>query len=245
MQGLKAMYESCWPELVREITNYLLSSPKHMPTNPLLIDIDEDDYRSADIRIMIFGQETNDWYGEWGSKDLDQILKAYREFFCSGDCFKYGGHFFNGVSNYLFSIKQQFPDKKVSLVWNNLLKVGKASEKGTPPVDLVQTVIRSFPVIKQEIQILQPNLVIFFTGPNYDHYLISLFNSLKFEPINEWDTRKLARISANDLPIYSFRTYHPHYLWLNGYNRYKESIQACLCGPSTFIQQSVPKLWEI
>ncbi len=39
-------------------------------SSPLLIKIDEKDYKKADKKIMIFGQETYGWHGEFGGKDI-------------------------------------------------------------------------------------------------------------------------------------------------------------------------------
>lgn len=224
MDSLKKLYEEYWPQLNAEISRCISSNPEVLPTNPLLINIDEDIYREADLRIMVFGQETNDWYGPWGNLSLSQTLECYSEFFGSGAWRKYGGHFFNGVRNYHSKIKERFPDKKVSLVWNNILKIGKVKAKGAPSSQIIQATLNSFPVVKEEIRILQPNIIIFFTGPNYDRYLKDSFEYLSLNPMEGWNSRKLAKVAAKELPINSFRTYHPRYLWTDGFKRYQESI---------------------
>ena len=47
-------------------------------SSPLLIKIDEKAYKKADKKIMIFGQETYGWHGEFGDKDI-KFLQEYQE----------------------------------------------------------------------------------------------------------------------------------------------------------------------
>lgn len=82
------------------------------PANPLLLYIDnEEEFKNADIRLMIYGQETNSWY-EKENGSIDDILTLYDGFFNKGDCWKYGGQFWNGISRFLSSLQKKFPEKK-------------------------------------------------------------------------------------------------------------------------------------
>lgn len=61
---LRELYSSKWEQLssamkpIVEGNNYSIK-----PTNPLLLwpCLGENEYDVADVRVMIFGQETNDW----------------------------------------------------------------------------------------------------------------------------------------------------------------------------------------
>lgn len=70
------------------------------------------------------------------------------------------------------------------------------------------------PVIKSEIKILKPDIVIFFTGPYRDKWIEHNFNDAKFlkteTSFSKWP---LAQLVSKYLPEKSFRTYHPNYLW--------------------------------
>ena len=44
-------------------------------SNPLLIKVDEEKYSSAGVKIMIFGQETYGWNGEFGNQDVDRTAE--------------------------------------------------------------------------------------------------------------------------------------------------------------------------
>ena len=73
---LQEIYNSKWNELSDGLNEILKDNSKeNKPTNPLLLYINEDDYKNADIKIMIFGQETNDWEGNF-QNDIN-IFKLY------------------------------------------------------------------------------------------------------------------------------------------------------------------------
>lgn len=216
------LYSSKWDNLTKSISLiYQDDSLLSKPTNPLLIKIDnEEDYSSADIRLMIFGQETNGWYEMEDS--IEGILKGYDEFFNTGYCYSYGGQFWNGVSRFISMISDKYPDKKIRYVWNDIVKIGKSEGKGLPP-DYIYNVERDvFSVIKDEIKIIKPNFLLFFTGPYYDNKIEDNFGKVDFEPILPYNVRQLAKTKIAG--ITAIRTYHPNYLWRNDINSYFDSI---------------------
>ena len=89
------LYNSHWAELSKHLREVVESRDyEENPTNPLLLNIGEQSaYDEADFRIMIFGQETNSWHGDFNG-DITQIQKSYDDFFTAGYCFKVWGTFF-------------------------------------------------------------------------------------------------------------------------------------------------------
>ena len=67
-------------------------------------------------------------------------------------------------------------------------------------------------LLAQEVAVLQPTTVVFFTGPTYDQILLEEFSDVQFQAIGDNPIRALARLSAHGLPFSSFRGYHPNYL---------------------------------
>jgi hypothetical protein len=226
---LSQRYKEEWDALVRNQLTNDVGGDK--PSNPLLLDAPPS-YFAANYRVMIFGQETNDWAGTFphvGS--LDQVLKVYRDFFTNGECYSYGGHFWNGTSRLMRDLEAHLrpSGKTIAVIWNNLIKIGKAKvgEKpsaGTPNDAILNWEDRWFDVISFEVSELNPNLVIFFTGPNYDRFISRSFGDAVFEAINARPVRQLARIKSCGLPVDSIRTYHPNYLWRNGFHQYLTEI---------------------
>ena len=64
---------------------------------------------------MIYGQETNNWYEKFHN-DIQEIGDKYDSFFSKGECWSYGGQFWNGAKRFLELLQQKYPDKKISLI---------------------------------------------------------------------------------------------------------------------------------
>jgi hypothetical protein len=220
-QQLYDLYKKYWPAMLSSLEGNNLS-------NPLLLKINnEEKYQNASLKVMFFGQETNTWEGGLGTKSIEELLGTYSRFFGDGKCFRYGGPFWNTVKDYVTGIKDTNPDKSVEFVWNNLIKLGKADSKGAPKKSLVHAQKEVFPVILKELDILKPDLIVFFTGPRYDQYLRAEWPDLDFHELTHEPARKLALLTDKSLPGKAFRTYHPNYIYMQGkpfYNSVKEAI---------------------
>jgi hypothetical protein len=193
------------------------------PANPLLLYVDrEEEYKNADIRLMIFGQETNSWY-EKGNGTIKELLNNYNGFFNEGGCWKYGGQFWNGISRFLSSLQKKYPEKKFRLIWNNIVKIGKHGDKGFPPDYIYEIERELFDVIPKEMEILNPDIVLFLTGPNYDSIIKDNFGELKYVALPYSTERQLSRVSLKNIP-FAYRTYHPNYLWRNDIDDYFDTI---------------------
>lgn len=124
------------------------------PALPLLIELNDDEaYENADLRIMVFGRETNNWndtnershcpYGtyDFSIRSSDDILNEIRgkhldnepEIYGIGDIYHSYCYEDNGVGKTIFTrrMKQlihqlgnRFGDRKIEAVWNNVSKIG-------------------------------------------------------------------------------------------------------------------------
>lgn len=74
-----------------------------------------------------------------------------------------------------------------------------------------QSYLDTIQTLSREIEIMEPDIILFCTGPGYDKYLEKIF-SITLEPVEGYSPRHLARIRAPRLPKKTFRTYHPGYL---------------------------------
>lgn len=226
---LYELYSSKWNELCTAFKPILEDEDlESWPTNPLLIQIDnEDEFKNADIRVMIFGQETNGWFDGSMTANVDSnlppILNCYNKFYNGGECWSYGGQFWNGFSKFWTMLEAKYPNKKIRYVWNNIVKIGKSENKGFPPDYIYEVERTHFAVIKDELQIIKPNVVLFLTGPNYDNIISDNFGQLTYSEIPSFSQRQLSKVSLPGVD-YAFRTYHPNYLWRNNIESYFNSI---------------------
>lgn len=225
------LYSSKWGELCSALKPILEDDNLETnPTNPLLLYIDnEEDFKNADIRVMIFGQETNGWFedadglfsGE--NSDLQPILDCYNRFYNSGQCWSYGGQFWNGFSKFWTMLEEKFPNKKIRYIWNNIVKIGNSDKKGFPPDSIYEIERKHFSVIKDELQIIKPNIVLFLTGPNYDTVITDNFGQLNYSALLPFESRGLSKVSLSGSD-FAFRTYHPNYLWRNDIDSFFKTI---------------------
>lgn len=223
---LQELYAIHWPNLTKELNEILNNEDLNQkPTNPLLLSIDETKYLESDVKVMILGQETNDW-GNNFTGNIDEILEIYDDFYNSGYAVNtYGGHFWNGINRFSSLLENKFPDKKISYVWNNVVKIGASGrDQNHPQNHIYSTELSNFKVLEKEIEILNPDIILFISGPNYDTNISKILKGVQFSHLNEgFSTRQIAELQYNKRKNI-FRTYHPNYLWRNDINQYFEAI---------------------
>ena len=235
-QELFDLYNENWSTYLKELNAIAQDNEaKVKPTNPLCLGIkDEKRYFNADLRVMVFGQETNDWGQLNEQTTIESLQESYSSFYGGQEFNKWKGQFRNGY-NLLFSkINEIHPDKKVEFVWNNIIKTGrrrvkgiKKSAAGAPTKQIYELEKNHFNIIPGEINILKPDVLIFLTGPSYDKYVRTVFSSGNFEAIQGFKKRQLAQISLINNVKSAVRTYHPAYLYRTGINSYVNKILEC------------------
>lgn len=163
---------------------------------------DESWYTEADLKVMIIGKETNHWnllFSDDGKlKFIDgkplvagDFMESYQRFY--GDNYQeYGtvgefnvskSPFFNkGVNGIMSQLRDEildieYPGKRAACIWNNISKLstadGKAVNATTHEIEH-----EYFHVIPEEVNILKPDIVLFFTGfhEEYERYIHENFN---------------------------------------------------------------------
>ena len=213
-ESLKKLYYSKWHNLSKALNFALIEKSNDLkPSNPLLISLNNNNYENSDIKLMVFGQETNSWYEDFNN-DLEKTLKLYDIFFNNGYAQKeYGSPFWQGINRFIELLKEKKPKKKIGIVWNNLIKIGCSERNANRPPEYLYKIEKEyFKIINEEIKIFKTDIILFLSGPDYDSSIQSNFENIKFNAISKkYDTRKIAKLSfENHKNIY--RTYHPKYL---------------------------------
>ena len=227
-EQLSELYASKREALSEALPKSVEGAPHPHPTNPLLLYVgDEEAWQSAHLRVMIFGQETNSWEGYYSpDKSIAHLCGMYNRFFNKGGCWEYGGYFWNGIARLQKMLGRKFSQKKIEYLWNNIVKVGKADEKGRPPECIYGLERSFFRVIPDELGILKPNILIFLTGHGYDNLIRENFGKVSRAAIPPFKEKQLARLSMPATPTVeaAFRTYHPGFLWRNDIDSYFNAI---------------------
>ena len=165
---------------------------------PLLIHVPLA-YHEADVKLMIVGQQTNGWgHPEDG---IEALLYQYR-------CFEMGRErmqspFWQAAYNVYNFLNPNGPMR--GFLWSNLIKV---DVNGHRPCPELEELICSTGLLQHELSITQPDVVLFFTGPQYDERLRATFPGVVCKRVNDF----VNRLGHDALPGKAFRSYHPRFL---------------------------------
>lgn len=156
---------------------------------------------------MIVGQQPFGWSGgpntSWDNdeSEVDALLNLYRKF-------DLGGHY-RATPFWSFShkIAAQINESEKSFLWSNLLKVDKDGQR-VEPVEEDQ--LKSIGLLAEEIEIIHPDVILFFTGPDYDSVLCKHLAVT----LDERGNRLMSEVKGFQFGTLALRTYHPMYLRL-------------------------------
>ena len=214
---LEDLYKSKYPNLTSQINEYNqnINDDNNRATNPLMLKVN-DEWINADLKIMIFGQENNFWAGECGNRaifcgKINEVIEIYEKFYLKD--LMYACPFWNEYRNIIKGTKSQ--GKKISFLWNNIVKIGRLGIGCVPEIHKITN--ENFNIIADEINISKPDVLVFFTGPNYDNKIFDALGKYTKFPIENFNPRQLCEIKFDtDYNLkYSIRTYHPGYLYRN------------------------------
>ena len=182
---------------------------------PLLIDV-PDAYRNATVKLMVVGQQTNGWgHPEDG---IESLLALYSGFDLGKTYVR--SPFWQAAHAIYESLNPAGPPR--GFLWSNLIKVDVAQER---PPRAIEELIASTGLLQHELSITQPNVVVFFTGPRYDDRLRATFPGVEYERVNDF----VDRLSHDELPGQTFRSYHPNYLQRSGNWTVIEELKTLVC----------------
>ena len=222
-QKLLKLFESKW-EAVDKVYNALQGEEEwavlHLACVP-------PNYEKMKYKILIVGQENDGW----GIEDNARLsMFATLDFLNSKDdndrrpFFSFPYKFCKSINN-LEDIKDS---KKTYFTWVNLREF---SFDETPKTSLgkeAQSMIdNEFNILEEEIKIINPDIVLFLTGPDYDFDIEKQLKGVVFKTVENYHIREFARVEHEALPKNSFRIYHPNRIRFikEGYKKYLESLK--------------------
>jgi hypothetical protein len=200
---LVPLYKKYWKNIVS------LKKSDAGLSNPHLICF-PDNFEKQRVRLLTIGQQTgpNRWHQDYEiNNSIDSItglMDSYYDYYIG--CYDNRRIFFQAVRR----VESMLNIDRCNSVWSEIDKMdlnGKAAN-----FDTSRKMYDSFPVLKQEIEISKPDVVVFFTGPNYDNNIKYIFKNALFEKVGNHPVRQFSKISHPELPDKTFRTYHPNYL---------------------------------
>ncbi len=216
-QQLRAMYQ---PYL--EVT-YNQKWPEEAGLSaPLLMHVFKE-YESMSRKVLFVGQETHGWDQMSKKLNVETLQKQYTDFnlgksanYGDGKPLRYLRSPFWNFSRSLFytlNISGNDVSRKTNgFLWTNISKFDAGTT--TPNLELQQQNIAGFELLKQEIAVIKPDIVVFLTGTKYDNWIDHLFHPQKEIVI---ENNFLWRLSDSDqfLPELTFQTQHPRTLCMH------------------------------
>lgn len=213
---LTTIYNQLPDECFSAIENYNAQNTGHTLTNPFYIAM-SNECANAESVVMIAGQETFTWGSEITknkdgafSRDSSPCkLQIIFDLFCNNpnrDSHSPYWTFFEKCREYA-------RESKTGFISNNLSKVGFINNE---PGNDFNVSVKWGQVLCAEIEVCDPDMIIFTTGPSYDQLLQAIFgNFIVHSCIEGVGTRKLAKLEFKDGILKGrriYRTYHPAFL---------------------------------
>ena len=181
------------------IGEFARSFPKEGLNGPFLMDSPL--YADQRTKLLVVGQETGGWPSNYD--DIDAQFKAYRDFNLGA---KWMGPFFSITRK----VESVLGIDKCACAWTNL---NRFDQNGKPPKGAVLNAMPALDfLLREEIQILRPDVCIFYTNRKYDHRLRDLYPGVQFSDLPGLPSSHFARLTHPDLPATAVRTPHPRFI---------------------------------
>lgn len=170
---------------------------------PLLMAERPTNYLIQNKKILFIGKEANGWMD--GTLDVDYLMDYYKNNILSS----------SNIWRYIFQFQNELnPEYKdqFEFYWTNISKFSKLDGTALDENDFIN-LYQKFNVLQEELEILKPDVVLFFSAGKHDDWLHwQLDDEVKWEKVNGFSENELMKLSHKSLPKNSFRTYHPDYL---------------------------------
>ena len=196
--NLMRLYQSNWSRLRR------VSRSNRGHSCPFLLSA-SDAYSVAPIKVMFVGQQTCGWdrLSALGKAPVRELMQWHRT---DGDGHKWSRTpFWRAVHEVAGALG--VPER--GFVWANLVKMDRLRKRLRGSHEDRLGSIGLFP---EEVRLLSPDVVVFFTGPAYDDRLVITFPGARLLPVKSMSSNAIVRVVHCGLPTATFRTYHPGYL---------------------------------
>ena len=193
MKKLRDLYQ----EHLKRLCEVRETFPKEDLHGPFLLE--PTTYFKQPTKLLIIGQETNGWCCDY--KDIDAQLRAYRKFNMGERCGR------SPFCNITRKIEAILGIPRYSCAWSNLNRFDH--KKHAPKGGILHEISKLDFLVKDEIQILNPDVCMLFTNRKYDYRIKSLYADVEFQNIEGLPHNHFCKLVHDDLPELTFRTPHP------------------------------------
>ena len=157
-------------------------------------------YFNGKHKILFVGKEVGEWYGTISQEntDVDKIMDIYPQ---AKLCSEKEGPFWNFIRH----LNDGMNGSPCSgFMWTTFSKF--TFQRETPPPEIQNRNNEGFELLRQEIEILRPDMVFFLTGFSYDEQMRHVFKDICYEKIQN---NVMYKIKHELLPAKSMVLLHP------------------------------------
>lgn len=205
----------------------------------LLLPSVPQNYQKSKYKIMAIGQELYGGYGVRSEPRITMLDNLRGQSFdsCGRGFFSFPAKLCHAVNEIGGKLNRK--EIRSYFVWAEIRKFSYWKPVKKPIVykkpssrlnNKVQNLIDTkFNILEDEIRIINPDIVLFLTGPNYDDYIRTQLDGVKFYELENsgYKKRQFARVEHPVLEgRKAFRVYHPGYL--NRIKRKTELGKKCM-----------------
>lgn len=195
---------------------------------PLLVS-PHDGWMKAGFKVLIVGQETHGWgyttgqdepnlstvnnFSEFSASQsgVETMLRGYQTFLHESEYWTRNSAFWRA-----FRIcGSALGPGQSSILWTNIFKVDVEGSivRNCSRAERALILESQRDILRREICLLAPDVVLFFSGPTYDPALEFAFPDVSFHEFHpSTGTRELAFVRSANLAPLCIRSFHPSYL---------------------------------
>lgn len=180
-----------------------------------------DAYLDSQVRVMLIGQDPRRWgigmhalaTGERTPAALDTYVRAQmKSYSCAAAEERPGGHVFLQFRRQLRTALRPFLAPGADAIqWGNLLCVSLNGLTATKASQLTSIRILSGQLLAIQLEVLQPDLVVFASGPNYDKFLKDQIGN-RYTTLDGFRPREFWPMQIESPPCLGWRVRHPRAL---------------------------------
>lgn len=199
-------------EIEKMIEDNKLSSPQ-------LLDVEtpRGNYLNSEFKVLFIGKETNDWFnsneryneglipinGQF-EKYINSLKKLYKSHNIG---VKYRSPIYLFIDHLLKKLNES---KQTGMLLTELLR-HDYNCKGLPQHLIEKLAYEENSILREEVEILKPNALIFLTGPSYDKHIKMTYPMAVFQECEGYGIRQVAVIENIPNIKKAVRIYHPDY----------------------------------
>jgi hypothetical protein len=163
-------------------------------------------YAKQSKPLLIIGQETSGW--DYKNDNLVEQMKVSEDFNL-GEQY-YASPFWNVVRK----VERVLGHEEYSCAQTNISKFDVEGGRAYGEHEIAISALDN--LLVTEIDILQPKICLFFTGPNFDDRISKIFPNVEFVAVGNHPINQFSQLRHENLPLLTFRSYHPRYLRQSG-----------------------------